>query len=137
MDPVPYTWRAGTGYTPAPNPNPNPNPEIQIQLQPPTIIPMTCYNHSYYFCTPAQVALAAPAAPASTTSKKSSTSSKKSEAPKPQPPPAPASESHKSANAPPKLRLGGNYMFPPEHTKLHIFNKSSKIWEEKYKGKSL
>jgi hypothetical protein len=27
-------------------------------------------------------------------------------------------------------------MFPAEHTKLHIFNKSSKVWEDKHAGKS-
>lgn len=26
-------------------------------------------------------------------------------------------------------------MYPPEHTKLHIFNKSSKVWEAKHAGK--
>lgn len=30
-----------------------------------------------------------------------------------------------------------NYMFPAEHTKLHVFNKSSKVWEDKHVGKSL
>jgi len=26
-------------------------------------------------------------------------------------------------------------MFPPEHTKLHIFNKTSRVWEARYAGR--
>jgi hypothetical protein len=42
-----------------------------------------------------------------------------------------------SNNAPPKMSVNANYMFPAEHTKLHIFNTSSKVWEDKHKGKLL
>ena len=38
---------------------------------------------------------------------------------------------------PPTLRPGINYMFPKEHTILHIFNKASPIWEKKYRGQAL
>ncbi|KAM0718047.1 hypothetical protein Q7P37_006379 [Cladosporium fusiforme] len=144
MEPAPYTWRAGSGYIPGPHPELQ--VEVEVEVQHP-IIPMAYYNHQYYLYPPPhpayQVAYAVPPpayqpapAPAPASSKKS-TSSKK-EAPKAAPPP-PASEHHsaKNANAPPKLRDGMNYMFPAEHTKLHIFNKSSRVWEDKYKGKTM
>jgi hypothetical protein len=88
--------------------------------------------HTQYVCVPQPqpIAYAAPIfKAASTASKKSSSSS--------------SAKSTKSAggggapNEPPQLRAGMNYMFPAEHTKLHIFNKSSRVWEDKHSGKSL
>ena len=83
--------------------------------------------HTQYVCfpQPQPIAYAAPIfKDASTASKKSSSSSSKGS----------------TKGAPyesPQLRAGMNYMFPAEHTKLHIFNKSSKVWEDKHTGKSL
>ena len=37
-------------------------------------------------------------------------------------------------NAPPKMPGGCNYMFDKHHTMVHIFNKASPIWDDKYKG---
>ena len=64
-----------------------------------------------------------------------------SQRPAPVPPPAYAAVVRADAtaqnpNAPPSLRPGMNYMFAPEHTHLHIFNKASRIWEDKYRGQS-
>ncbi|PPJ60920.1 hypothetical protein CBER1_06205 [Cercospora berteroae] len=52
-----------------------------------------------------------------------------------------------ASSAPPATKVGGcptlapgvNYMFPSKksHTKLHVFNKCSPVWEDKYKGKQL
>ncbi|KAK4545155.1 hypothetical protein LTR36_003706 [Oleoguttula mirabilis] len=39
--------------------------------------------------------------------------------------------------APPPLMPGSNYMFPMEHTKMHIFQKACKVWESKYKDEQL
>lgn len=142
MDPAPYTWRAGPGYIPGPY------PELEIPL-PPLIFPMAYYNQQYYIYPPthpayqfAYAAAAPPPAVAATAASKKSSSSSSSKKEKTAPPPlAPASEAHEkksaNANAPPKLRSGTNYMFPAEHTKLHIFNKSSRVWEDKYKGKTM
>jgi hypothetical protein len=54
-------------------------------------------------------------------------------------PPAsfPPAKAEAAPNEYPNQRAGMNYMWPAEHTKLHIFNKSSKIWEDKYVGKPL
>ncbi|KAM3413978.1 hypothetical protein BST61_g10644 [Cercospora zeina] len=51
------------------------------------------------------------------------------------------------SSAPPATKFGGcptlapgvNYMFPSKksHTKLHVFNKCSPVWEDKYKSKQL
>lgn len=81
--------------------------------------------HTQYVCVPQPqpIAYAAPIfKAASTASKKSSSSSGSAKG---------------SPTEPPQLRAGTNYMFPAEHTKLHIFNKSSKVWEDKHTGKSL
>lgn len=148
MEPAPYTWRAGSGYIPGPFPE---EVVVEVPAQPIPFVPMAYYNSQYYIYPPPhpayQMAYAAPppmyqaAVPAATTASKKSSSSKKDDAPKAAAPPpaAPASECHgsKGANAPPKLRDGMNYMFPAEHTKLHIFNKSSRVWEDKYKGKTM
>jgi hypothetical protein len=88
-------------------------------------------------------------APSVAKSTKSSSKKADDEGPKvspPPPPPAPAApaskatlveEPKKGVNEPPALLPGMSYMFPAEHTKLHIFNKSSKVWEDKHTGKSL
>jgi hypothetical protein len=121
------------------------------------------YAAQIYQAAPVTVA-AAPAAaaaskkaPSAKSTKSTKSSSKKADpeddGPKvspPPPPPAPAApsapasseatlveEPKKDMNEPPGLRPGMNYMFPAEHTKLHIFNKSSKVWEDKHTGKSL
>ncbi|KAK4614243.1 Cleavage and polyadenylation specificity factor subunit 2 [Fulvia fulva] len=46
-----------------------------------------------------------------------------------------AAHSHNSY-APPTIRPGVNYLFPEktQHTMLHVFAKTSKLWEDKYKG---
>jgi hypothetical protein len=46
-----------------------------------------------------------------------------------------ATANHVNGNNPPPMRSGTNYMFPREHTKLHIFHKAARVWEDKYKGK--
>ena len=98
-----------------------------------------------------QIATVAASKKAPSVAKSTKSSSKKGDpeddgpkvSPPPQSPPAPASEAtlveepKKDMNEPPGLRPGMNYMFPAEHTKLHIFNKSSKVWEDKHTGKSL
>ncbi|KAK5137153.1 hypothetical protein LTR08_000658 [Meristemomyces frigidus] len=43
----------------------------------------------------------------------------------------------KNRFAPPPLLPGTNYMFPTEHTQLHIFQRAAKVWEDKYKGVEL
>ncbi|KAK5114543.1 hypothetical protein LTR62_002478 [Meristemomyces frigidus] len=43
----------------------------------------------------------------------------------------------KPRRAPPSLTPGMNYMFPPSHTKLHIFRSSGSIWKSKYAGMDL
>ncbi|CZT14322.1 uncharacterized protein RCC_00299 [Ramularia collo-cygni] len=50
---------------------------------------------------------------------------------------APSMAHSTSANPPPTLRPGENYMFPPEHTLLHVFNKAAPIWNSKYHGQGL
>ena len=125
MDPVPYTWRAGSGYIP-----PYPTSDASAPLPPAApaapAAPLLVM-HTQYVCfpQPQPIAYAAPIfKAASTASKKSSSSSSKGS----------------TKGAPyesPQLRAGMNYMFPAEHTKLHIFNKSSKVWEDKHTGKSL
>jgi hypothetical protein len=93
-------------------------------------------QHNYYIAVPQPQPLAY-AAPifraASTASNKSSSSGSSS-----------SSSATKvglagstNPNAPPAMSVNANYMFPTEHTKLHIFNKSSKVWEDKHAGKSL
>lgn len=42
-----------------------------------------------------------------------------------------------NANAPPSLAKGVNYMYPLEHTILHIFRKAAPVWEERYRGRKL
>lgn len=149
MDSVPYTWRARQGYIPAPAPSPEPEPEVQQPA--PIIVPMASFNYQYYLM-PQQHPLAyaapifqgaapapppAPApAPAATSASKKSSSSKKNDGPKVSPPPSEAPAAT-NPNEPPQLRAGMNYMFPAEHTKLHIFNKSSKVWEDRHRGRSL
>ena len=123
MDSVPYIWRAGTGYIP---PFPDPEAAASAPLPPaaPTAAPLMVM-HTQYVCVPQPepIAYAAPIfKAASTASKKSSSSSGSAKG---------------SPTEPPQLRAGMNYMFPAEHTKLHIFNKSSKVWEDKHTGKSL
>ena len=128
MDSVPFIWRAGSGYIPL-----FPTPDASAPLPPaaPTPAPAApaplMVMHTQYVCVPQPqpIAYAAPIfKAASTASKKSSSSS--------------SGGSAKGApNEPPQLRAGMNYMFPAEHTKLHIFNKSSRVWEDKHSGKSL
>lgn len=109
---VPYTWRAREGYLPAPE------PEVPL---PPAAPATVTVSANYYVCVPQPQALAY-AAPII---KAASCASKKEE-PKPKPVSHPA----------PDMRSGMNYMYPPTHTKLHIFNKSWKLWEDKHTGKS-
>lgn len=124
MDSVPFTWRARNGYIP-----PYSIPEAASAPLPPAApvaTPLVVIRTQYVCLPQAQpIAYAAPIfKAASTASKKSSSSSSKG--------------STKGApNEPPQLRAGMNYMFPAEHTKLHIFNRSSKVWEDKHSGKSL
>ena len=40
----------------------------------------------------------------------------------------------KNRFAPPSLLPGTNYMFPMEHTQLHIFQRAVKVWQDQYKG---
>ena len=125
MDSAPYTWRARDGYIP-----PFPATEPSAPLPPAAPAPATApfmVVHSQYVCVPQPqpIAYAAPIfKAASTASKKSSKSSS-------------SKKETGSPVEPPQLRAGMNYMFPAEHTKLHIFNKSSKVWEDKHTGKSL
>ena len=122
MDSVPYIWRAGTGYIPLfPTPA---EPSAPLPPAAPEAAPIMVM-HTQYVCVPQPqpIAYAAPIFKAASTASKKSSSS---------------SGSAKGApNEPPQLRAGINYMFPAEHTKLHIFNKSSKVWEDKHTGKSL
>jgi hypothetical protein len=78
--------------------------------------------NTQYVCVPQPQPLAYAAQIYQAASTASSSSSKKSKA---------------APNEPPHQRPGMNYMFPTEHTKLHIFNKSIKVWEDKHMGKSL
>ena len=39
--------------------------------------------------------------------------------------------------APPSFLPGTNYMFPMEHTQLHIFQRAVKVWRNEYKGVEL
>ncbi|KJX92739.1 hypothetical protein TI39_contig5829g00010 [Zymoseptoria brevis] len=50
---------------------------------------------------------------------------------------APITQPAAGSQAPPALAPGVNYMFPPAHTMLHVFNKGAPIWEDKYKGQGL
>ncbi|GAB7360473.1 hypothetical protein MBLNU230_g8425t1 [Neophaeotheca triangularis] len=96
----------------------------------------------------------APSKPASTkpaSSKPSSTkapSSKPASSKLPSTKPAPSTNASKpkehpsverktNSLAPPSLREGTNYMFPPTHTMLHIFNKAAPIWEPHYQNQNL
>lgn len=153
MEPPPFGWRAGQGYVPPPG--------SQASPPPPLLAPQGYY---YYLVPPppssAQI-VCVPAAPASTvvssaastavSSTVKSSGSGKTKAPPP-PPKKKADKEKKddkkgkkedkdkkddkttNPNKPPALRAGMNYMYPPEHTRLHIFNKTSKVWEDKYKG---
>ena len=118
MDSVPFIWRARNGYIP-----PFPAPAASIPLPPAAPTPLAVMS-TQYVCVPQPqpLAYAAPIYQAASTASSKSCSS---HSPKPAP------------NEPPHTRAGMNYMFPAEHTKLHIFNKSSKVWEVKHAGKSL
>jgi hypothetical protein len=134
MSSIPLTWRAREGYIPAPTPAPE---ELSTPLPPaapeaPVVVSQSC---CVVVPQPQPLAYAAPIFKAAsiTFSKESSVSSSaasihssKTTVPEPSNP-----------NEPPQLGAGMNYMFPAQHTKLHIFNKSSKLWEDKHKGKSL
>jgi hypothetical protein len=39
------------------------------------------------------------------------------------------------SRAPPLLMPGSNYMYPLEHTRIHIFRGTRKVWEPKNQGK--
>jgi hypothetical protein len=91
------------------------------------------HQHNYYIAVPQPqpIAYAAPIFKAAST--KSASSSGSSSATKV----APAGNLASSNNTPPAMSVNANYMFPAEHTKLHIFNRSNKVWEDKHAGKSL
>jgi hypothetical protein len=122
MSSAPFTWRARSGYIPAAEAAP-------IPLPPAAPTPLMVSQHTYYIAVPQPqpIAYAAPIFRAASTKSSSSGSSSSSSATK-----VPA-----NPNEPPKMSVNANYMFPAEHTKLQIFNKSSKVWEDKHKGKTL
>jgi hypothetical protein len=122
MSDVPFTWRAQSGYIPAAEAAP-------VPLPPAAPTPLMVSQHNYYIAVPQlqPITYAAPIFKAASTKSFSSSGSSSSSATK-----VPS-----SPNTPPAMSVNANYMFPAEHTKLHIFNKSSKVWEDKHKGKSL
>jgi len=74
---------------------------------------------------PARAVQAKPAAP----------KPEKKEEAKPAPKPEKKEEAKtkaKISRAPPPLKEGVSYMFPLEHTTIHIFQKPAPIWMEKY-----
>lgn len=164
--PFTWRARKGYIPAPTPEPEPEPTPlppaaaatQIMVSHNYFVVVPQPqplAYAAQLFQAAP--VTIAAPAATvaaskkAPSVAKSTKSSSKKGDpeddgpkvSPPPQSPPAPASEAtlveepKKDMNEPPGLRPGMNYMFPAEHTKLHIFNKSSKVWEDKHTGKSL
>jgi hypothetical protein len=42
-----------------------------------------------------------------------------------------------NAYAPPKLGKGANYMFDPQSTWIHVFNKAAPVWTQKYRNEQL
>jgi hypothetical protein len=90
-------------------------------------------QHNYYIAVlqPQPIAYAAPIFKAASTKSSSSSGSGSSSATKV------GLAGSTNPNSPPAMSVNANYMFPAEHTKLHIFNKSSKVWEDKHKGKLL
>jgi hypothetical protein len=120
MSSAPFTWRARSGYIPAAEAAP-------VPLPPAAPTPLMVSQHNYYIAVPQPQPLAYAVPIIKAASTKSSSSSGSSS----------ATKVAGSNNAPPKMSVNANYMFPAEHTKLHIFNKSSKVWEDKHKGKLL
>jgi hypothetical protein len=122
MSSASFTWRARSGYIPAAEAAP-------VPLSPAAPTPLMVSQHNYYIAVPQPqpIAYAAPIFKAASTKSASSSGSCSSS----------ATKVVGSNNEPPNMSAGMNYMFPAEHTKLHIFNKSSKVWEDKHKGKSL
>jgi hypothetical protein len=45
------------------------------------------------------------------------------------------SQPKRPSRVPPPLMPGCNYMYPLEHTRIHIFRGARKVWEPKYQGK--
>lgn len=143
----PYQWRHSTGYLPNPS---HPTPlctAYPTYTSPP--LPPGYAHHLYYPSSgiiapihpppPAQPkkTILPPAKPASTvvTTKPASTVV----AAKPASTVVTTTTTKPTTNmsSSPSLRPGENYMFPPQHTILHIFNKASPIWEPKYAGQGL
>ncbi|OQO11377.1 hypothetical protein B0A48_05633 [Cryoendolithus antarcticus] len=152
-----HTWRYGTGYSTLQAQAPCSPLPVQTPAQ--ICGPWPAYiqhNHQHiHACLPQASVSAVPAALAK---------AKKEEEKKPKAPPLPPSKAATvvsaastqlsaastavpskaptakhpgNANAPPTVPAGGNYMFPPQHTKLHIFNKAAKVWHPKYATQKL
>lgn len=85
-----------------------------------------------------------PSGKGSCKSKKTSTKEQQDEEPKPSEKGAPSTKtasSHivakRNPATPPSLKNGQNYMFPLEHTRLHILNRAARIWEKKHEKSEL
>ncbi|KAK6430791.1 hypothetical protein LTR95_013049 [Oleoguttula sp. CCFEE 5521] len=154
-----HTWRYGTGYRTAMAHAPCPPPPAAATLNQICCPWPTYIEHNYKHIRACLPQVTIPAAPAK--SKKENTPKETSKAKAPPLPPsraatavsaastqlsatstavpskAPTAKHPSNTNAPPTIPAGGKYMFPPQHTKLHIFNKAAKVWHPKYATQKL
>ena len=137
---APYVWRANGGYQSRPPPPPPPAPGMVFMPAPPPYMPPPVHYypgpidiHGVSHVRSIPIPAPAPAPPSPP---------KKVEAkPAPKPAPKPGKKAEKKeepkpkakiSRAPPPLKEGVGYMFPLEHTIIHVFKKAAPIWMEKY-----
>ncbi|OQN99708.1 hypothetical protein B0A48_14478 [Cryoendolithus antarcticus] len=153
-----HTWRYGTGYGTLQAQSPCPSLPVQTPAQ--ICCPWPTYiehNHQHiHACLPQVTVPTAPAKPEKEGEKKPKEKSKTALLPPSKAATvvsaastqlsaastavlskAPTAKHPSKANTPPSVGPGGNYMYPPQHTKLHIFNKAAKVWDVKYATQKL